>query len=134
MSNITILFDRDSICMGDDVNSHQKEMVIDSNILLSDLLKLLIKSVPSMNNIVWSVTSNKGLIGYIITDDNGNPSVEVNGEDKTVGSCNIEKVFCFHFYESNFSWTDGATGEKVVKYPECHSLLEKVKKSLEKKK
>ena len=118
MSEVRILFDRDSVCMGDDVDSHQKEMVINSNIPLSEFITILIKSVPSMHNCVWSVTSNTGVIGYIITDENGHSTVDVSGEDKSVGSCNIERVFCTHYYDNYFTKTDRSTGEKIDKYPE----------------
>lgn len=133
MSEVRIIFDRDSVCMGDDADSHQKEIVINSNILLSEFITMLIKSVPSMYNCVWSVTSNTNVIGYIITDENGHSTVDVCGEDKSVGSSNIERVFCTHYYDNYFTKKDPETGKKIDEYPECQTLLQKVKKRLEKK-
>lgn len=127
MASVSILLDRDSVCMGDDCNSHQKEITIDGNIFLSDFLKMVSKYVPSMKNVVWAVVSSLDVIGYIITDEQRIASVEVCGDDQSIVNCNISKVFCRYFHSGSFSWRDGKTGEIVKKYPECKTLLEKVK-------
>lgn len=128
MTEITILFDRDSVCMGDDANDHRREITVNGSTLLSDFLKMLIKYVPSMADIVWSVKSNLGVIGYIIGDSQRQATIEICGDDKPIDNLSIDKVFCTHFYESNFTWIDGKTKEKVTKFQDCKTLLEKVKR------
>lgn len=130
MNDITILLDRNSVCAGDSCDSHEKEITLDSNTSLSALLVMLAEYVPSMEDVVWEVKSNTGLIGYIITDEQRHASVEVCGDDGTVGSRGIQSIMCIYCCNGHFTWIDRASGEKIEKYPECKTLLEKVKKGL----
>lgn len=130
MNDITILLDRNSVCAGDSCDSHEKEITLDGNTSLSALLVMLAEYVPSMEEVVWMVESDTGLIGYIITDEQRHASVEVCGNDKTVGSCGIQSIKCIYCCNGHFTRIDRASGEKIEKYPECKTLLEKVKKTL----
>lgn len=131
MDKITISLNRDSVCMGDDCNDHRESVTINSNIKLSEFIKSLISYVPKMKSVVWSIISNTHPIGYIITDDQGSAVVEVCGDDQPISNCNIEKVLCVYFCQSRFTYRDGATGNVIDKYPECTTLLGKVKKLYE---
>ena len=122
-----ITIDRDSVCMGDDCVSHDEEITVDENMKLADLLYYLACYVPAMKDVVWAVCSDRGLCGYIITDGEANASIEVYGENITY-STKLKNVKCRYYHQNSFSWTDGKTGERVNKYTECSSLLEKEKK------
>lgn len=123
--------DRDSVCMGDDCMPHCKELTINSKISIRELLAILADYVPSMKNVIWAVQSNSGLCGYIITDEQANASFEVYGEDTSIRNRGIKEVMCKYYYPSKFSWIDGKSGERVDKYPECETFLEKVKRDNE---
>ena len=128
----TIMVDRSSVCMGDDCMPHKEELQINSRMKMSELLTVLSEYVPTMHEVVWAVCSGDNVCGYIITDKDGNSEVEVNGEDKkAVTLIEKDEVVCVYYYLGRFRWTDGETGELVEKYPECETLLEKVKKNYE---
>lgn len=127
-STISIQVNRDSVCMGDDCNSHEVDMVLPENMLLSELLQRLASYVPSMKNVIWAVRSDAGMCGYIITDSHAIASFELCSVDMPVKEINISRIMCRYYYPSIFSWIDGQTGNRVEKYPECRTFLEKVKK------
>ncbi len=126
-----IQVNRDSVCMADDCNSHEENMILPENTRLSELLQRLARYVPSMENVIWAVRSDAGMCGYIITDSDASASFELCGMDIPVKEMNINKIMCRYYYPSIFSWTDGQTGNRIEKYPECSTFLEKVKKDNE---
>lgn len=127
---IEIIFNRDSVCMGDDCMSHTKIEQINPEISYSELLSQLSLYVPSMKSVVWAVQEGNEIIGFIETDDDVNVSVYVNGDDVPIGvKFKSKELFCRYYYSSIFMWIDGKTGEQVNKYAECSTLLEKVKKA-----
>lgn len=130
-NNSSIQVNRDSVCMGDDCNSHEVNMALPENMLLSGLLQRLAGYVPSMKNVIWAVQSDAGMCGYIITDSDAAASFELCGTDMPVKEMHISRIMCRYYYPSIFSWTDGQTGNRVEKYPECRTFFEKVKKDNE---
>lgn len=58
-NTISIQVNRDSVCMGDDCNSHEANIVLPENMLLSELLQRLAGYVPSMKNVIWAVQSDE---------------------------------------------------------------------------
>lgn len=78
---IEIEIDRDSVCMGDDCLPHNKNIVISSDMKTSEMLQYLAEYVPQMNNVAWVVHADDGVCGYIFTDDIGNSTIEVYGDD-----------------------------------------------------
>lgn len=126
-----IQIDRDSVCMGDDCMPHCKEITINRETSIRELLAILADYVPTMENVIWAVQSNKGLCGYIITDQEAKAAFEVYGEDTNVGRREIKNVMCKYYYPSKFFYIDGNSGERVEKYPECATFLEKVRRENE---
>ena len=127
---ITVILNRDSICMGDDCFDHREQCSLNENMLFSEFLAILADYVPTMHNIVWAVYTGNDISGYIITDSDGSPTFDLCSEDKTIKELHITEANCRHFYQSSFSWTD-SDGKIISKYEECPTLLEKVKKHLE---
>lgn len=124
-----ILFDRDSVCMGDDCMSHIKTVQVEQKSFISDLLHQLADYVPSMKNVVWMVKEQNEIIGFIEMDEDANAKVYVNGKDTPIGTRFEKKeLFCRYYYSSIFTWIDGKTGEHINKYTDCSTLLEKVMK------
>lgn len=126
--NIKICADRDSICMGDDCFSHETDMILPEDILLSQLIQQLADYVPSMTNVIWAIRSDIGVCGYIITDSAADVSFELCFADLPIKEMNIDKVMCKLYHPSYFYRSDKQTGERIEKYPECGTFLEKVKK------
>lgn len=125
-----IIFDRDSVCMGDDCMSHTKTVQVEQRSTISDLLYELADYVPSMKNVVWMVKEKNEVIGFIETNEDSKVKVYVNGKDMVIGTRFEKKeLFCRYYYSSIFTWIDGNTGERINKYAECSTLLEKVMKA-----
>jgi hypothetical protein len=125
-------FDRDSVCMADDAFvPHNEARVLVDTMLASDLLKDSVTYVPKMRNVVWAILSpnnSKKVIGYVITDNQGNAKVESNVGDATLKDLfnkdlQYVSIICKYYHQSSFSWQDGGK----EKYRDCKNLLEKVK-------
>ncbi|MCM1062885.1 MAG: hypothetical protein NC420_00205 [Eubacterium sp.] len=129
--NIIIQVDRDSVCMGDDCLSHEENMFIPEDMRLSELMRRLVKYIPATTNRMWVIWSDVDICGYIITDSDANASFAVCGMDLFVGNMKIHKIMCKYYDPSLFSWTDAETRNRVEKYSECGTFLEKVKKDSE---
>lgn len=126
-----ITVDRDSVCMGDDCESHNKIITINKNITIFQLLLYLVDYVPSMKNVVWVIHSNLGLCGYIIMNEQAKATIEVYKAETIVEAANINNIMCKYYYPFIFSWIDGKSGKRVNKYPECKTFFEKVRKDSE---
>lgn len=131
MKTKTIQVNRDSVCMGDDCFSHEKSLTIDKKMTLMNLFEYLIEYIPTMHNVIWAICSDKGICGYIITDDHGHSNIELVGDNFFLINIKISKIMCKYYHSSSFTWTDGQTGECINKYGESLTLLEKVKKENE---
>lgn len=131
MKTKKIVINHDSVCMGDDCMSHEKNLSINEDMTMIDLFEYLIEYVPSMNNVIWAVRSDKGVCGYIITDENGKAVIELIDENQFIMNTELHDIMCVYYYPSCFSWIDGETGEHVHKYSESLSFLEKVRKDNE---
>lgn len=121
-----IEFDRESVCMGDDCDSHVVTKQIDDSLLISELLEELVRYVPSMTNAVWAVYSVgscfDGVTGYI-TSAGQKTGIRLNVEDRPIKDLFGGKeahIFCRYYYEGRFAWKN--------EYPKGMSLLEKVMK------
>lgn len=129
-----ITYNRESVCMGDDCMSHKLNRELADNMMVSELLLDLANYVPKMHKVVWAVSSSNvpnRIIGYIITDDQGNDSFSIK-EDITLAQLfetNTQdiSVFCKYYHSGSFTWRNGDTGEIVEKYKEQKTLFEKVK-------
>lgn len=123
-----IQVDRDSVCMGDDCEDHREKMKITEDMKVLDLLKKLSIYVPSMSDVIWAIQSNRGICGYIMTDYLYVSSFELAQKNNLIQDMNISEIYCRYYYPSIFDYIDGKTGNKIEKYVECKTFLEKVKK------
>lgn len=131
MKERIIKIDRDSICMGDDCFSHEKFLTVNEEMTLISLFEYLIEYVPTMYHVIWAIRSNQGVCGYIMTNDTGQANIELVGENQKLLDTSINEIMCKYYYPSSFSWINGETGERIHKYSESLSFLEKVKRDNE---
>ena len=100
MKTKKIVINRDSVCMGDDCMSHEKNLSINEDMTMIDLFEYLIEYVPSMNNVIWAVRSDKGVCGYIITDENGKAVIELIDENQFIMNTELHDIMCVYYYPS----------------------------------
>lgn len=113
---------RDSVCMGDDCTApHEAFLEYLPNQGVISLLNTVAEYVPKMSNIVWTVSCGETVIGFLISDENRSYTAEADCTDEFAQ--NISEIHCRHYYDYEFG----------NKYPDCGSLLEKVKKNLQMK-
>ncbi len=133
--NVTV--ERDSVCMGDDVNApNTMTLQVSGDMYISQFLKQLADALPTVADpepIVWSVhrSQSKGnVIGLIETVYQVGSSVTVFGFDLKMQESGIGKVYCRYFCKSTLMKPDQEGYLRVPMYPECPTLAEKVKKHL----
>lgn len=79
-----IKVNRDSVCLGDDIDDHTKEYQINDNSTYEDLFKLLLKDhyFPSIsgNNVVWVLTSDISdcIFSYFTRTNKFSPGLSTN--------------------------------------------------------
>lgn len=114
---------RDSVCMGDDCNApNTKFLEYNPEQLLSEwILVAVTRYVPAIYNTVWAIHNENVCIGYLICDKEGKYSVDVPDNNLPMNTLHIKEIHCQHFYEMDFH----------DKYPDCATLLDKVKRYIE---
>jgi hypothetical protein len=129
-----IELDRDSVCMGDDCMPHKRKTTYSDNSRVSSLLSNLCDYVPRMNNVVWAIVSLEAeskVIGYLISDNSGKYQIDMNMERQLsslfLKSRDTINVSCNYYHNSSFTWINGTDGGIINKYPECATLIKKVK-------
>lgn len=127
MKSKLITINRDSICMGDDCESHKKDLIVDEEMTMISLFEYLTEYVPTMYNVIWAIRLDNKICGYIINDENGHSTFEIDNKDQRVIHRDFNDIMCKYYYPSSFSWIDGKTGERIHKYNENLSFFEKVK-------
>ncbi len=132
-----VTMERDSVCMGDDVNAPNTTILqISGDINISQFLKQLADALPSVADpepIVWSVHlgQERGTaIGLIETVYQVRSRVTVFGSDLKMQESGIGKVYCRYFHKNSLMKPDQNSRLCVPMYPECPTLAEKVKKHL----
>lgn len=93
---------------------------------------------PIVQNSVWaivSLNSENNVIGFIDTNSQQKYQTEINVLDTPTKNLftkdiNNISIVCKYFYEGRFSWINGETGEHIIKFEECSTLIEKVKQEL----
>ena len=133
--NVTV--ERDSVCMGDDVNApNTQTLQVSGDVYISQFLKQLANAMPTVVDsepIVWSVHlgQEKGTaIGLIETVYQVSNRVTVFGSDVKMQQSGIGKVYCRYYCKSSLMKPDENGRLCIPMYPECPTLAEKVKKHL----
>lgn len=133
--NVTV--ERDSVCMGDDVNApNTMTLQFNGELSVSQFLKQLADALPTVADpepIVWSVhlgQSKGNAIGLIETVYQVRSRVTVFGSDRKLQESGIGKVYCRYFCKSSLMKPDQEGRLRIPMYPECPTLAEKVKKHL----
>lgn len=119
-----IYAERDSVCMGDDVAApNAKTWICDEQNRISDLLKWACTYVPEMKNVVWTVTSGNEILGHLVSGDSGSYTAELSVSDRGITGLNEPRIHCRYWYAVR----DYSVSPARDLYPECITLLEKVK-------
>ena len=135
MAENTIHLERESVCMGDDVNApNAKDLRFDPDMLLSEFLHLIAESIPvcfDNQHTVWCVVNGKRPVALLETDTEGHYTDELLIEDLLVKDLGSKEIYCRYFYEykgnlcpSLSSYVDGKWKDD---YPEYSTLSDKVK-------
>ena len=132
-----VTVERDSVCMGDDVNApNTQTLQVSGDMYVSQFLKQLANAMPTVADlepIVWSVHlgQEKGTaIGMIETVYQVCSRVTVFGSDLKMQESGIGKVYCRYFHKNSLMKPDQNGHLCIPMYPECPTLLEKVMKHL----
>lgn len=121
-----IRVDRESVCMGDDFNAPNEELLdLDSRDMFSDVLKKVAHYLPQMSDVIWAVDTGKKVLGYVIMDQNCQHHFELCQHDKLFSEMGIRVLHCSYFHSHRFM--HNVNGVITEKFPEQKSLLEKVK-------
>lgn len=122
----TIYAKRDSVCMGDDCNApNAGKLCYTRNELLSEFMDSVARYVPSMKNVVWSVICKDRTIAYLIFDENAEYKYELAVPDMKVSDIDVKEIYCRYYYRNKLF--DYNVKPPIELYPECDTLLEKVK-------
>ena len=125
-----ITVDRDSVCMGDDVTApNARTLDIGVRAMLSEVLERVAAYLPNMHGTIWTVDSGRQVLAYILMADDGRISLELCQPDRPFRDLEIKALHCQYFPPWRFTWKE-KTGEIVEKYPECGTLLDKVKRCM----
>lgn len=100
MDDMTIRIHRDAICMGDDIDEHSLTIVFKQydNMDILKLLKVIDIWLIELNNVVWEVSMDQIILGYIeITNDIHEYNVCFHKPITTIDV--TKKVWCSHKYK-----------------------------------
>lgn len=126
LRNNQISVDRESVCMGDDVNApNEKILDLDEKDLLSDVLGKVAAYLPQMSDVIWAVDSGRKVLGYIIMDKNQEICYELCQPDMFFSEMKISALHCSYFYRNRF--ISDVNGEVTERFPEQKTFLDKVK-------
>lgn len=118
--------ERDSVCMADDCNApNAKKLNYESDELLSHFMDTVARYVPSVRNSVWSIVCKGKTIAYLIFDENSGYTHELAASDIRVSELAEKKIYCRCYQVCTLF--DYRTKPPAEMYPECKTLLEKVK-------
>lgn len=120
--------DRESVCMGDDCTApNEKLFPVRERDMLSDIFQMIAGYLPHMRDVVWAVDSGKKIVGYIVMEMNEQVRYEFCLEDQVFCGLDMKALHCSYFHQRRFVYTNKEDGSVVEKYPECRTLLDKVK-------
>lgn len=102
-----IIIDRESVCRADDVDSHEKEYFIRTNLPFEDLFKKIIKDkyLPSIwgNNVVWVLTSTEHfcIFSYFTKTNKFSQGLALKNPSEI---CKNNNRLKFKYYSSPLKW------------------------------
>ena len=121
-----ISVDRESVCMGDDVNApNEKILDLDEGDVLSDVLGKVAEYLPQMSDVIWAVDSGRKVLGYIIMDKNQEIHYELCQPDMIFSEMKVSALHCSYFYPNRF--ISNVNGEVTERFPEQKTFLDKVR-------
>ena len=124
-----IRVDRESVCMGDDFNAPNEELLdLGDRDKFSDVLKKVAYYLPQMSDVVWAVDSGKKVLGYILMDQNRQHRFELCQRDKLFSDMGIRALHCSYFHSHSFM--HNVNGVITEIFPKQKTLLDKVKYSM----
>ena len=90
---------RSSVCLGDDfAGPEEKDLVLDGQARLSELMKQLAGYVPYFGNVVWSVRCGDKVIGYLYSPgEKAAYRYKLTVENRPVVDLGDETVFCRYY-------------------------------------
>ncbi len=95
-----IVATRDSVCMGDDCMAPNRcDIPYHKEDKLSDLMSYVYQYVPTMKNTIWVVRNKQQVIGYLMIDEEGNYSYELEMKNKSIYSLGNNSIHCSYFYK-----------------------------------
>lgn len=128
---LRVIINRDSVCMGDDCESHKKILELSPATNVKELFRLLSSYIPHMDNSVWVIKTQRKILGFIIIETSGDLISEIDDPQERLGNKLDEiQITCLYYPQGAFTLIDGKTGEHIEKYAECSTLLAKVKRSM----
>lgn len=117
--------ERDSVAAGDDINApHSQDIPWGVDDTLSEFLYQLSYYVPDMSDVVWSVSYEDGILGYLATDSERNYTTDLLIKNVKVSASKISDVYCSYYYRGFFG--DEAKAASKLDWDKA-SLLEIVK-------
>lgn len=133
----TVNVQRDSVCMGDDVNApNTAALKADGEMPLSQFLKQVADAMPAVCDpepVVWSVHSGSrdgAVLGLIETVWEAYSKVRLLVPDRKIRDIGIGMLYCRYYCKSTLMLPDEQGYLRVPMYPECPTLAEKVIKHL----
>ena len=128
MKNKYVRVDRQSVCMGDDCTAPNEKLIsVGERDRLLDIFQMITVYLPQMCDVIWAIDSGKKVIGYIIVGMDKQVRYELCIKDQVFCELDIEVLHCSYFHQRSFEYCNGNDCEVVEKYPECRTLIDKVK-------
>lgn len=121
-----IIVKRDSVCMADDCTAPNRcEFTFGQDDTVKELVIKISRYVPDMKDVVWSINLKGAPIAYVnfCPDDK---KFELNINNIKISELEDNNIYC-KFYSSN-KLMDFTSNPPELLYPECKTLLQKVKK------
>lgn len=109
-----ININRDSVCLGDDIDEHSKIICLSDDAIYEDLFKILIKEkyFPSIsgNNVVWVLTTQEYFCVFSYFTKTNKISMGFS-EKKLINICKTSSDMKFKYYTNPLTWKEKIVSE-----------------------